>query len=331
MSLEALAFWVSEPGTGEIRRVPLAPPGASEVLVRTLATAVSRGTEGLVFRGEVPVDQHDAMRAPFQEGRFPGPVKYGYLNVGVVEAGPAPLLGRTVFCLYPHQTRYVVPASSVTLVPDDVPPRRATLAGLVETALNASWDAGVRPGDRVTVVGAGSLGCCVARLLSGIVGTRVTLVDVDPAREDVAHRLGVGFAPPHAAAGEQDLVVHTSATSEGLQRSLELLASEGTAVELSWYGDRPVSVALGGVFHSRRLTLRSSQVGTVSPARGGRTAAARLALALDLLRDPAYDAVLGEDSPFERLPDLMPALAARTAPGLTHTLTYEEEPLPCSA
>ena len=236
-------------------------------MVRTLRSGVSRGTETLVFRGGVPPTQYAAMRAPFQEGDFPGPVKYGYLNVGVVEQGPAELRGRTVFCLYPHQTAYVVPAGAVTVVPEDVPPARAVLAGTVETAVNALWDAAPLLGDRVTVVGAGMVGCCVARLLSRFPAVQVTLVDVDAGRADVAAALGVDFALPADAADGRDLVVHASATSAGLQRSLDLLAPEGTVIDLSWYGDSEVRLSLGGAFHSGRLGIRASQVGTVSPAR----------------------------------------------------------------
>src|SRR5436189_3411443 len=219
-------------------------------MVRTLRSGVSRGTETLVFRGGVPPDQYAAMRAPFQEGDLPGPVKYGYLNVGAVEQGPPRLRGRTVFCLYPHQTAYVVPAAAVTVVPEGVPPARAVLAGTVETAVNALWDAAPLLGDRVAVVGAGMVGCCVARLLSRFPALHVTLVDVDAGRADVAAALGVDFALPGAAAEGRDLVVHTSATSAGLQCSLDLLAPEGTVVDLSWYGDSAVQLSLGAAFHS---------------------------------------------------------------------------------
>lgn len=297
----ARAFWLREPGAGEIREVELPQPGPADVTVRTLFSAVSRGTETLVFRGGVPASQAGVMRAPFQEGAFPGPVKYGYLNVGVVEAGP--LLGRTVFCLYPHQTRYVVPAAAVTPVPDTVPAARAVLAGTVETAVNALWDAKPLVGDRVAVVGGGMVGCSVAALLAGFPGARVQLVDVDPARAAVAERLGVGFALPADAAGECDLVVHASASEAGLARSLELLAVEGTVLELSWYGDRAVRVPLGEHFHSRRLTVRSSQVGRV--ARPGRSYAERMALALELLADPRFDALITDEIPFAELPRLV--------------------------
>src|SRR3984957_9292380 len=322
---DAYAFWLRAPGCGEIRSVTLPQPGPDEVMVRTVWSAISRGTETLVYRGDVPPSQYAAMRAPYQEGDFPGPVKYGYLNVGVVEQGPPELRGRTVFCLYPHQTAYVVPAGAVAVVPEGVPPARAVLAGTVETAINAIWDAAPLHGDRVTVVGAGMVGCFVARLLRRFPAVHVELVDVDAGRADVAAALGVEFALPGDAAGDRDLVVHASATSAGLQRSLELLAPEGTVIELSWYGDSEVRLSLGGAFHSARLGIRASQVGTVSPARSGRrTTADRLALALELLRDPAFDALVTGESRFGELPDVMARLAAGSLPALCHTITYEE-------
>jgi threonine dehydrogenase-like Zn-dependent dehydrogenase len=322
----ACAFWVSEPGRGEIRPTFLPAPGPDDVVVRALRSGVSRGSETLVFRGGVPVSQYELMRAPFQEGDFPGPVKYGYLSVGVVERGPAGLAGRTVFCLHPHQTAYVVPARSVIPVPDDVPPARAVLAGTVETAVNALWDAAPLLGDRVTVVGAGMVGCCVARLLARFPGVRVTLVDVDPRRADVAAALGVDFALPADADGGQDIVVHASATSAGLQRSLELLVREGTVVELSWYGDAEVTLSLGADFHARRLAIRASQVGLVAPVRrASRTTTDRLTLALDLLRDPVFDVLLSGTSRFDELPEVLPRLAAGDLPALCHVITYGEE------
>ena len=322
---DAHAFWLRAPGFGEIRPVTLPEPGKDDVLVRTVRSGVSRGTETLVFGGGVPPDQYAAMRAPFQEGEFPGPVKYGYLNVGAVEQGPPELRGRTVFCLYPHQTAYVVPAAAVTVVPEGVPPARAVLAGTVETAVNALWDAAPLLGDRVTVVGAGMVGCCVARLLSRFPGVQVTLVDVDAGRAGVAAAVGVEFALPDDAPDGRDLVVHASATSAGLQRSLELLAPEGTVIDLSWYGDSEVRLSLGGAFHARRLGIRASQVGTLSPARSGRrTTADRLALALHLLRDPAFDALVTGQSQFCELPDVMAQLAAGSLPALCHTIAYDE-------
>lgn len=323
MKRAARAFWLSSPGAGEIRDVDLPNPAEGEVLVRALYSGVSRGTETLVFRGGVPESQHAAMRAPFQEGDFPAPVKYGYLAVGEVEEGPRELVGRTVFSLYPHQTRYVVPVSAVTPVPENVPAERAVLAGTVETAVNALWDAAPLVGDRIAVVGGGMVGCSVAALLARFPGVRVQLVDADPARAKVAQALGVGFAAPGDALDGCDLVVHASATEQGLARSLELLRPEGTVLELSWYGDRQVGLPLGEAFHSRRLVIRSSQVGTVSPARSSsRTYADRLALALELLADPALDALVTGESAFEELPEVMPKLASGEIPALCHRVRY---------
>lgn len=322
MKSAARAFWLRSPGAGEIRETPLRAPGEGEVLVRSLWSGISRGTETLVFRGGVPENQYDVMRAPFQEGDFPGPVKYGYLNVGVVEQGVPELLGRTVFCLFPHQTRYVVPADRVIVVPDEVPAERAILAGTVETAVNALWDAAPLVGDRVAVVGGGMVGCSVAALLARFPGVKAQLVDADPARAATAAALGVGFALPEDADGGLDLVVHASATEAGLNRSLELLRPEGTVVELSWYGDRRVSLPLGEAFHSRRLTIRGSQVGTVAPVRASRTYDDRLALALELLADPALDALVTGECAFDELPEVMPRLASGEIPALCHRVRY---------
>jgi len=321
---DARAFWVTGPGTGEIRAEAVPEPGPHEVRVRTLRSAISRGTERLVHRGGVPTEQYLRMRAPFQAGDFPWPVKYGYLNVGVVDAGPENLVGRTVFCLYPHQTRYVVPAHEVTLVPDGMPPSRAVLIGTMETAINALWDAPALLGDRVAVVGAGMVGCCLAHLLARMPGVHVTLVDIDPARADVARALGVSFALPGEADGERDLVFHASASAAGLRTSLELLAADSSMVELSWYGDGEVALPLGGDFHSRRLGIRASQVGTIAPnARRHWTPAQRRDLAAQLLRDDALGVLLTDETPFDALPALMERIAAGLDSGICSVVTYE--------
>ncbi|MCH6163747.1 zinc-dependent alcohol dehydrogenase [Streptomyces marispadix] len=327
MERTALAYWLRSPGSGEIRPLSLRSPEPGEVLVRTLYSGVSRGTETLVFGGRVPESQHEVMRAPFQEGDFPGPVKYGYLNVGVVEEGDDPdLVGRTVFCLYPHQTRYVVPADAVTPVPVEVPARRAVLAGTVETAVNAVWDAAPALGDRIAVIGAGMVGSCVASVLSRFPAARVELIDADPDRAAVAEALGVPFALPEDATGECDVVVHASASQEGLTRSLQLAAPDGKIVELSWYGDRRISVPLGEAFHSRRLTLAGSQVGGLPPAmRARRTFSDRMALALGLLADPALETLITGESRFGELPEVMSRIASGELPALCHLIAYDDE------
>lgn len=311
--------------------VPLAPPGPGEVRVRALRSGVSRGTEALVFRGEVPPSQYREMRAPFQQGAFPGPVAYGYMSVGVVEAeGPGPgeaLLGRRVFCLYPHQDRYVVPAEAVVPVPDAVPTERAVLAANAETAVNVVWDAAPSVGDRILVVGAGVVGLLVSWLCARIPGARVRAVDPKPSRRGPAAALGVELAAePDADEEDADVVVHASGSSRGLRTALEQAGVEALVVEASWYGTREVRVPLGEAFHARRITLRSSQVGRVPPGRAARWShGRRLALALELLADPALEVLLTDTCGFEELPDVMARLATDPGETLCQVVRYPDD------
>jgi len=320
---EASAFWVVEPGRGEIRGSALGTLAPDRLRVRMLASGISRGTETLVFRGQVPASQHQAMRCPFQEGEFPGPVKYGYSAVGLVEAGPDAWLGRRIFCLHPHQDRFDLPVEAAVAVPDAVPTRRAVLAANLETALNGIWDAGALPGDRIAIVGGGVIGGLVASLASRLPGARVTLVDRDPGRADLAEALGCDFATPEQAPGDQDLVIHASGAPDGLVLALGLAGFEATVLEMSWYGDRTVSLPLGEAFHARRLTLRSSQVGAVAPVQRPRWSyRRRLTLALDLLADPVYDRFLDGETAFADLPRTLAALADDPAGVLCRLVLY---------
>jgi threonine dehydrogenase-like Zn-dependent dehydrogenase len=321
---DAHAFWITGPGQGEIRPEPLIRCETDAVRVRALYSGISRGTEALVFRGEVPPSEYARMRAPFQSGDFPAPVKYGYASVGEVEEGPAALRGRRVFCLHPHQTRYVVPAAEAHPVPDSVPAARAVLAANLETALNGLWDADLRLGDRVAVVGAGALGCLVARLAARVPGCEVELVDTNPRRAAIARALGAAFAAPDRARREGDLVIHASGTSEGARLALELAGFEATVVELSWFGTHSVALPLGERFHAQRLTLKSSQVGSVATAQRARwTRARRLALALALLDDPTLDALVTGEDRFDDLPRVMARLADAPGDTLCHRIRYD--------
>ncbi len=325
---ESRAFWIAAPGRGEIRveRLDAAPSGAGpggNVVVRALYSGISRGTEALVFNGSVPASEYARMRAPFQAGEFPGPVKYGYANVGEVEQGPVELEGRRVFVLYPHQTRYTVPAEAVHVLPERLPPERAVLAANLETAINAIWDARPQVGDRVSVVGGGAVGCLIAWLAGRTAGCEVELVDVNPDRAAVARALGVRFAGPAAAKGEADVVVHASGSPDGLALACHLAAFEATIVEASWFGDRVVPLALGEAFHARRLTLKSSQVGAVAASQRARwDARRRMRLALALLVDPVLDVLITGESAFDDLPATMAALAAAPGNTLCHRVKY---------
>jgi hypothetical protein len=308
----ARAYWITGPGRGELREETLADPGVDAALVRARASGISRGTEALVAAGRVPVALHAEMRAPFQAGDFPAPVKYGYASVGVVEAGPRELIGRRVFCLHPHQDRYVVPVAWLRPVPDAVPDRRAVLAANVETAVNGLWDAAPAVGDRVAVIGAGTVGLCAALLCARIPGVSLEIVEPSESRRLLAARAGLRAVTPDAATPGVDLVIEASGRAAGLENALALAGLEATVLVLSWFGAGDVPVPLGGAFHSRRLRVVSSQVGQVAPSHRPRwTHAQRLALALELLDDARFDVLLpapGDELRFEDLPARLPAI-----------------------
>jgi threonine dehydrogenase-like Zn-dependent dehydrogenase len=321
--IEATAYWVTAPGCGELRREALRAPGPNEVLVETSFSGISRGSERLVHQGLVPPSQHEAMRAPFQAGKFTFPVKYGYSAVGVVVGGQTNLRGRRVFCLHPHQDQFVVPADAVVPLPSDVPDARAVLAANMETALNGLWDGAPRIGDRIAVVGAGVVGALVAALAGRLPGACVELIDIDPRKAGVAHALNVTFRLPGDAAGDADLVVHASGSADGLATALGLAGFEATVLELSWYGDQVVPAPLGEAFHVRRLVLRSSQVGAVASARRARrTHRQRLTMALELLADPCFDALLASPAQFARLPQAMAQLLVGPSAVMCQPVAY---------
>lgn len=320
----ARALWYEAPGRAAIRAAPLPAAEPGMVRVRTLFSALSRGTERLVLGGLRDETHRARMRAPLQEGDFPFPVKYGYCAVGRVEEGPPELVGRIVFALAPHQDLLQIEAAAATPVPATVPARRAVLAANMETALNALWDSGASAGDRITVIGAGLVGLLVARLAARLPGATVSVVDPDPSRRDVAEAFGARFAPdPDPQAREADVVLHASASAAGLAAALDCCGTEARLVELSWYGDAPVTVPLGGAFHARRLKLVASQVGALPPDRRPRwDHARRLATALALLDDPRLDALITGEVAFDDLPAALPRLLAPGAAGIATVVRY---------
>lgn len=319
----ATAFWVTNPQQGEMRREILKPPGQDEVHVRTLYSGVSRGTESLVFTGRVPESEFARMQAPFQKGEFPGPVKYGYCSVGLVEQGPSELLNKSIFCLFPHQDHYVVPASAVIPIPANVPAQRAVLAANMETAVNGVWDAEPMLGEQVCVIGAGVIGALVAYLCNQIPGVNVHLIDINPEREAIAAHLGVAFSTPDQAPHNQDCVIHASGHPDGLRQGLDLLGNEGRLIEMSWFGEGDVTLPLGGAFHSQRLTLRASQVGQLPAKLLSRwDYRRRLTLALSLLADERLDVLVSGESDFYDFSTLAPHLLGLGGTALCHRLRY---------
>lgn len=326
MTETARALWYTAPRKAELRATPLPPLSDAWAEVETLCSALSRGTERLVWEGRVPEGERARMRAPHQDGELPFPVKYGYAAAGRVVSGTPDLRGRMVFALYPHQERFRLPAAALLPLPERVPPQRAVLGANMETALNAIWDAELRPGARVAVVGLGLLGLLIVALLSRRADLTVTACDILPEREKLTAEFGVKFCNPDGLRADHDIAFHTSATAAGLDATLSALRFEGTVIELSWYGDSTVPIHLGGPFHSQRLTIRSSQVGHVAPRRRTvLTHRERLGRALALLDDPRLDAFVTTDVAFEALPDAIPGLLGPNAAGIATRVVYREK------
>jgi threonine dehydrogenase-like Zn-dependent dehydrogenase len=309
----ARALWIESAERAAIRDEILPELGVDQVEVQASVSGLSRGTESLVFRGKVPPELHASMRCPHQAGELSFPVKYGYCSVGRVVAGTE-LAGRRVFCLYPHQDRYLVAARDVVPIPDAVPDRRAVLAANMETAINGLWDAAPAVGARVAVIGAGAVGLLSASLLRQIPGVELEVVDIAPEKDAAIRALGLVPVRPARATRDCDLVLHASGAPAGLELALSLAGFEASIIELSWYGTQSVPLALGGRFHNARLRIQSSQVGHVASSQRPRWSyRRRIELALRLLADPAYDALLGEPVRFEDVPLALPGLLASTS------------------
>lgn len=305
----ARGLWYVKPGTAELRSERLDLPRPGEARVRTEFSAFSRGTERHVAFGNVPKSEISRMRAPLQAGEFPFPVKYGYSAAGVVTAGKDEMIGRRVFCLAPHQDHFHAPEAMLADIPAGVPSKRATLAANMETALNAHWDAGTSAADRVLVVGAGIVGLLTAYIARRIAGTDVVVTDIDAGRAAIAGELGLAFCPLSTIPHDRRLVFHTSGTAAGLQSAIEAAAFEGRVIEMSWYANTPVTLALGGPFHAQRLTIIASQVGHVAPSRRPLiTPRERLQGAVALLDDPALDALVAQEIPFSAVANAIPGL-----------------------
>lgn len=320
---QATALWITAPGRAELRSERMPRPTGDEVQVEATFSALSRGTESLVFFGKVPASLYASMRCPHQSGELSLPVKYGYCSVGRVTAG-AELVGRRVFCLHPHQDRYVVPASSVVPIPDAVTDRRAVLAANMETAINGLWDAAPAVGARVAVIGAGAVGLLSASLLRQIPGIELEVVDIAPEKDAICRELGLRCVRPEGATPDCDLVLHASGAPAGLELALGLAGFEATIIELSWYGDRVVPLGLGGRFHNARLRIQSSQVGNVAASQRPRWSyRRRMELALRLLGDARYDALLSDPIAFNDVPAALPGLLGGSGAAVTALIAYE--------
>lgn len=295
-SLNPQALWVVEKQRAEISRAAL----GTGVLIKSLYGGISRGTERVVFNAAVPETEFQRMRCFGQEGEFSFPVKYGYCAVGEVLEGE--LSGKLVFALHPHQDYFRIAEDRIHPLPEDLPANRAILAANMETALNITWDAEVIAGEKIAVIGAGVVGILSA-YLSQKQGADVVLIDINPERARIASKLGIEFSSPEKITAEFDTIIHTSASSEGLSMALEIARDEGKIIEASWFGNKSVSLPLGGAFHSRRLKIISSQVGKIPTSKKDWTFNMRMQRAIELLKDSKLDSLISGETGFEDIAD----------------------------
>jgi hypothetical protein len=315
----ARALWIEAAGRAVLREETLPPPREGWCCVEALYSAVSPGTERLVASGGVPAEVAELMRCPYMEGAFPFPVKYGYSLVGRVADGP--LAGKVVHLLHPHQERAQVRVGDLRVVPDDVPPERATLAANLETAVTALWDGRVTAGERVLVVGFGIVGSLVARLVSAIPGVELDVIERDPAKRDLASTLG--FTARETPRGEYDVAFGASGSAAEVQIAIDAVGNEGRVIELSWLGLQSAPLLLGGSFHSGRKQLIASQVSQIPPGLRGRwDYARRTQLVFSLLRDPVFDRHITTQVAFHELPAFVEELCTTPSHGLSVSVRY---------
>jgi 2-desacetyl-2-hydroxyethyl bacteriochlorophyllide A dehydrogenase len=331
----ARAVWFAGRGRAEVRDEPLPAVGAGEIQVRAELSAISQGTELLVYRGQVPPET--ALDLPTLAGSFAFPIKYGYASVGTVLAAGRDVAevraGDRVFCLHPHQTAYVVPSALAWRLPDDLSPEHGVFAANVETALNVLLDTPVRLGERVLVLGQGTVGLLIGLLARRNGAGRVVVLDQIERRRALALELGADAALDPTTAlpdalselggGRPDLVYEASGSPAALQTAVDAVADEGTVTVCSWYGTKPVSLLLGERFHRGRIRLRSSQVGRIAPELGARwDAGRRRAAVLELLAALPLERLISHRFAFEEAPEAYALVAGRVEETVQVVLTY---------
>jgi len=310
----ARCYWVETAGHGGLRECELSQPTTGEVLVETQYSGISPGTERLVGLGLVPPTVATQMACQAMRGSFDLPIAYGYSLVGTTSTG------ERVFTMHPHQDRLVASKEQLIVLPEEVPSARATLLPNLETALNAVWDAELRGDEKVAVIGGGAVGQLVNFVLSRLHQGAVTLVEKDPARAADA------LTPEQISQGSVDVAFHASGTGAGLQLAIDATGFEGRIIELSWYGDQPVTLRLGGSFHHDRKRLIASQVATIAPSHRAAGRVARTRAVLELLRDPRLDGLLGNPIPFTDLPEFFADLYAGNPTPACPLVEYKTTP-----
>lgn len=319
-----IGYWVDSPCLGSLRDVALPALSDQDVSLSALRSGVSVGTERLVGRGHVSVKSAESMSCRGMQGSFALPVLYGYSFVGVANTGPE--CGRRAFVMRPHQRKVIAARAELHWLPDEVSSARATLFPNMETARNAVWDAGLCGEEAIAIIGAGAIGLLVAFVLSKEHGGPVVVVECDAERRRMAQALpwiDLVVAPSELDLGSFAVAFHTSATSAGLQSSIDAVGFEGHVLELSWYGDRSVTIQLGLDFHSQRKRISASQVGTVARSQRALGYPARSMAVMKLLEDSQLGALLGNEIAFADLPETFASIYAGQSYAPCPVVNYE--------
>lgn len=305
--MEIKSLWHTSNSTSEIRESTILDQ--EKVLVKSLYSLISLGTERLIALGNVPKELQESMTVPYQEGHFDFPIKYAYSLVGIVMTKDHPLTNKRVHLLHPHQDYCFVKEQDLFVVPEEVDLQTATLASNVETALTAAWDSGASFGDKVLVVGFGLIGSLVARLIDDIPGTEVMIFETDIAKINLAQKLGFQNVinpksdNPKRISPPFDIAFHCSATSKGLQSCIDYTGFESKIIELSWYGSKAININLGSTFHRLRKQLISSQVSNLPMDRKGRwDYKRRKTVVFNLLKNPIFKHHISQTLKFASVP-----------------------------
>lgn len=301
---KTLELWHTSHDSSELREIPLEKPKSDEIVVESVFSMISPGTERIVSTGNVPDEAQDFMRVPHMKGFFSFPFTYGYSVVGIVMQGPEKLVGRLVHLMHPHKSLITIRQDQVYPIPGFIPAKRATLASNLETAINALWDSGLSAGDKVLIVGFGIIGALVAMLASHYPGVELLILEKEQERALMAESMGFRVLSTTRRVGSDfDMAFNTSSSSRGLQACIDAVGMEGKVVELSWYGSDPVTLKLGQSFHYNRKQIISSQVSHIPANRLLRwNMKRRKDLVFKLLRDKAFDKLITLEVPFNNAP-----------------------------
>lgn len=293
-----------------------------EVLLRTLTSGISLGTEKKVAEGQVPANISEMMHVPYMTGDFGFPLGYGYSLVGQVIEGGNEWLGLRVHLMHPHQDVCIVKKSDLMKVPGDISDAKATLISNMETALNGYWDGEIKPKDRILIIGFGQIGALLSGILKIKVSNPIQIFEKDQKRREIAESMGLETVDEISQAS-YDIVYNTAGNAQAIEASFKALKFEGRLIELSWYGDKKVSINLGSDFHIKRLKMISSQVSHL-PKRMMRNwnFEKRKKAVIELLQNPWYDQFPIQAIPFNESPQFFDQLRNNKTPELAYYLKY---------